>query len=360
MNYVIEPNSGYWFSAGKFKAGDTILFKAGQHDYFSGTECSGEPLNPIFVSFEAGVVFSKGFDFTNCRHWVIDGGPDKRFYIKGANGVAMGFKGKCGNITIKGVKIEGCYSFIWFKTEVNEQQFANWDYWTKNPDGTISASYVMDGLTLENFDFQTCNFDGGYIGSTGQKADRPVTIDGVTYLPFPVNVKNIKISNGTLNDSSRTGLQISGLIGADSYLRGCTISNSGRGREAYQGANFRLGFNSPDGFEISDCIFDGSFLYNVQTQCGGNLIFNGNTVKNSCVVNGVPNIEKMAAVQIDTFNQYPAKINVQYNTIDKSNNNVSLVIYGTKQSLSPDSIVANNTLQGAVSYTHLRAHETPE
>ena len=173
MNYVIEPNSGYWFSAGKFKAGDTILFKAGQHDYFSGTECSGEPLNPIFVSFEAGVVFSKGFDFTNCRHWVIDGGPDKRFYIKGANGVAMGFKGKCGNITIKGVKIEGCYSFIWFKTEVNEQQFANWDYWTKNPDGTISASYVMDGLTLENFDFQVI--------ATSQ--------DGLNLLPLQVRAR---------------------------------------------------------------------------------------------------------------------------------------------------------------------------
>jgi hypothetical protein len=277
---------------------------------------------------------------------VIDGGTDKNFYIKGANGVALGFKGTCANITIKGVKVENCYSFLWFKTEVNEQQFANWTYWTKNADGTITANFVMDGLTVDNFEFNHCNFDGLYVGSTGQKADRPVVIDGVTYYPFPVKVKNIKFNNGTINDSARTGLQVSGLIGQGSYLKNVMISNSGTGREAYQGASFRLGFNSPDGFEISGCTFDGSFLYNVQTMCGGNLIFKNNIVKNSCKVGGIPNVEKMAAVEIDTFNQFPAKIDVQGNTIDGSNNNVSIVVYGSKTSLSKDSIVTNNTIQG--------------
>lgn len=346
MNYEIQPNTGYWFGANKFKPGDTILFKAGQHAYFSGTDCNGTADKPIVATFEQGVQFSKGIDFTNCQNWILDGGAERNFYIKGASGIAMGFKGTCGNISIRGVRVQGCYSFLWFKTEVNEQQFANWTYWTKNDDGTITANYVMDGLTLENFDFQTCNFDGCYVGSTGQKADRPVVIDGVTYYPLPVQVKNIRFSNGIINDSSRTGLQISGLIGDASYLKNVVISNSGRGREAYQGANFRLGFNSPDGFEIDGCTFDGSFLYNVQTMCGGLLKFTRNTVKNSCIVNGIPNVEKMAAVEIDTFNQFPAKVTVENNSIDKSNNNVSLVIYGTKQSLSKDSIVRNNQLQG--------------
>jgi hypothetical protein len=55
----------------------------------------------------------------------------------------------------------------------------------------------------------------------------------------------------------------------------------------------------------------------------------------------------MAAVQFDTFNQYPAIIDCQGNTVDGSNNGVSLVIYGTKISLSKDSIVANNNFQGS-------------
>lgn len=346
-HYDIASNSGYWFGANKFKAGDTILFKAGQHAYFSGTDCSGTPENPIVATFEPGVIFSKGIDFTNCKNWVLDGGADQNFYIKGASGIALGFKGTCGNITIKGVKVEGCYSFLWFKTEVNEQQFANWTYWTKNADGTISANYVMDGLTVENFTMKKCNFDGGYIGSTGQKADRAMVIDGVTYYPYPVQVSNIKISNGVIDGSSRTGLQISGLIGTGSYLKNVTIMNSGEGREAYQGANLRIGYNSPDGFEIDGCTFDGSFLYNVQTTCGGLLKFTNNIVKNSCRVGGIPNVEKMAAVEFDTFAQYPCKIDCQHNTIDGSNNNVSIVIYGTTKSISKDSVVANNTLQGS-------------
>jgi hypothetical protein len=347
MHYDIEPNTGYWFGANKFKPGDTITFKAGQYAYFSGADCSGTEQQPIVATFESGVQFSKGIDFTNCKWWVLDGGADKNFFIKGASGIAMGFKGTCGNITIKGVKVDGCYSFIWFKTEVNEQQFASWDYWTKNDDGTITANYVMDGLTLDNFEYDNCNFDGGYIGSTGQKADRAVVIDGVTYYPFPVQVTNIHISNGKIDSSSRTGLQISGLIGTGSYLKNVTISNSGQGREQYQGAGFRLGYNSPDGFEIDKCTFDGSFLYNVQTMGGGLIKFTNNKVINSCSVNGVPNVEKMAAVEIDTFNQYPAKVQVEGNNIDGSNNGVSLVIYGSTKSLSKDSIVRNNTLEGS-------------
>lgn len=346
-HYDIAPNTGYWFPKDKFKPGDTITFKAGQHAYFSGTDCAGTADAPITATFEDGVQFSKGIDFTNCKWWVLDGGANQNLYIKGASGIAMGFKGTCGNITIKGARVDGAYSYIWFKTEVNEGAFANWDYWTKNPDGTISANYIMDGLTLDNFSFNNLNFDGGYIGSTGQKADRPVTIDGVTYYPFPVKVSNIKISNGTIDRSSRTGLQISGLVGQGSYIKNVTISNSGLGKEQYQGASLRIGYNSPDGIEIDGCTFDGSFLYNVQTMAGGKVKFTNNHVKNSCSVEGVPNIEKMAAVEIDTFDQYPATIDVEGNTIDGSNNNVSLVVYGSTKSLKAASIVANNSLQGS-------------
>jgi hypothetical protein len=346
MHYDIAPNTGTWFGTDKFKPGDTILFKAGQHAYFSGEGSSGTPDLPVVATFESGVVFSKGIDFTNVSNWILDGGTNKNFYIKGATGVAMGFKGKCNNITIKGVKVENAYSFLWFKTEVNEGAFANWNYWTKNPDGTISANYVMDGLTLDNFTFTNGGFDGCYIGSTGQKADRPVTIDGVQYMPLPAQIKNIKISNGTLNGAARTGMQVSGLIGTGSYLKAVNISNCGTGREAYQGACFRLGFNSPDGFEINGCKFDGSFLYAVQTQCGGLLKFINNTVINSTKVNGVPNVEKMAAVEFDTFDRYPCTVDVEGNTVDGSNNNVSLVIYGSKVSLSADSVVRNNSFQG--------------
>lgn len=348
MNYEIAPNTGYWFGKDQFKPGDTILFKAGQHAYFSGTDCAGTSNNPITATFEQGVVFSKGIDLTNCQNWIFDGGASQNFYIKGATGVAIGFKGTCKNIAIKGVKVEGAYSFLWFKTEVNEQAFANWTYWTKNPDGTISANYVMDGLTVDNFSFLTCNFDGCYIGSTGQKADRPVTIDGTVYYPFPVQVSNIHLSNGVIDSSARTGLQISGLIGAGSSLKNVTISNSGTGREAYQGASLRIGFNSPDGIEIDGCTFDGSFLYNVQTQCGGQLKFTNNTVKNSCYsAHGVPNVEKMAAVEFDTFDKYPCTVTATGNTVDGSNNNVSLVIYGSTKSLKAASNVGGNNFQGS-------------
>ena len=342
MKYEIKQG-GNWFE-GNYKPGDILHFAAGNYTYFSGANTNGTIDNPIICLFDAGVIFSNGINLTNCSYWKFDGGSNKNLVIKNAPGAALSFKGKCNGIEITGVKIDTAYSFLWFKTEVND--FNTWDYWKKNGTGGIEASFIMEGLTVTNFEFLNGGFDGGYVGSTGQKADRPVTIDGITYYPYPAKVSNIKFENGTLNGAARTGIQISGLINGGSYLKNVTIQNCGKSQESYQGACFRLGGNSSGGIEIDNCVFDGSHLYAVQSQGGGLIKFTNNTVKNACIVDGITNTEKMAAVEFDTFENTPATLNISGNKIGPSNNGVSVVIYGNPKSIIGPNIFSNNTCEG--------------
>ncbi len=301
-------------------------FPAGNYSYFSGANTSGTKDNPIVCNFAAGVIFSNGINLTNCSYWKFDGSDNKNLLILNASGVALSFKGKCNGIAIKGAKVQNPFSYIWFKTEVAD--FNTWDYFTKNADGTIQASFVMDDLTLTNCEFSGAKFDGGYIGSTGQNADRAVKmVDGNTYYPLPAKVSNIKIDNITINGAARTGLQISGLLEGTNYLKNSSISNCGQSLEAYQGASFLIGGNSPGGIEIDNNTFDGSNLYSVRTDGGGVIKFTNNTVVNATEVNGKANTQPMAAVQFDSYENTP----------------LTLII---TKSLSADSVFEDNILEG--------------
>lgn len=342
MNYEITPG-GHWFE-GNYKPGDVLHFVAGNYTYFSGANTSGTKENPIICTFDAGVTFSSGINLTNCSYWKFDGGVNKNLFIKDATGVALSFKGKCNGIEITGVKVDKAYSFLWFKTEVGD--FNTWDYWIKNDDGTISASFIMDGLTLTNFEFLNGNFDGCYICSTGQKADRAVVIDGTTYYPLPAKVANIQIQNGLIDGAARTGMQISGLLNGINFLKNVTIRNCGKSQESYQGADFLIGGNSAGGIEIDSCIFDGSHLYNVRSSGGGVIKFTNNKCDNATFVDGKQNAEQMASVEFDTYDDTPATLFIEGNTIGASNNEVSVVVYGTIKSVNPASTFKGNTCAG--------------
>lgn len=342
MNHEIKPG----IRSGIYNPGDTLTFIPGTYDYFTADGTSGTSDQPIRLIFQNGVKFTSGFDMSNVNWIIFDGGGTaKNLLIEGATGVPLSFKGKCNNIVIDGIRINGAYSYIWFKTEVAEQSFANWSYWTKVGD-KIEANYIMDGLTVRNFDFRDAKFDGGYISSTGQKADRPIKMpDGITYYPFPPKVANVKFENGVIDGAARTGLQISGLVSSESWLDNVTIKNCGTSLEAYQGACFLLGGNSSK-IKITGCMFDGSHLYAVRTDGGGLIEFTNNTVLNSTTVNGAQNTEKMAAVQFDSYEADPATFVITGNKVDASNNGVSVVVYGNERSVSANSVFANNQLAG--------------
>lgn len=335
---------GKWFE-GNYKPGDVLHFPAGKYTYFSGANTNGTADNPITCLFDEGVEFSNGFNLTDCSFWKFDGGVNKNLVIKNAPGVALSFKGKCNGIQISGVAVDGAYSFLWFKTEVAD--FTDWDHWQKNDDGTISPSFQMNGLTLTNFKFSNGKFDGCYIGSTGQNADRAVVIDGITYHPLPAKVLNIKISNGVIDGAARTGMQVSGLVSGDNFLKHVEIKNCGQSLEQYQGACFLIGGNSPGGMVIDNCLFDGSNLYAVRTDGGGVIQFTNNVVNNATVVNGKENDQPMAAVQFDGSDEEPTTLKIENNDVCASNNNVSIVVYGSSKSITADSTFLNNSLDGS-------------
>ncbi|MGN6352811.1 MAG: right-handed parallel beta-helix repeat-containing protein [Parafilimonas sp.] len=336
--YTVKAGS----TGGTYKAGDIVNFEGGNYTYFI-LNGYGTKDDPIQLNFKSPVTFKNGFDITNAGGFIMDGGVNKNLLIKDASGVPLSFKGKCRDVEIKGIVIDGAYSWLWFKTEVGE--YTSWDYWTKNADGTISPNYVMDGLKLSNFDFKNAKFDGCYIGSTGQQADRAVVIDGKIYYPLPAKVANIQIENGTMDGAARTGMQISGLLNGINHVKNVAIKNCGKSLENYQGACFLIGGNSPADIEIDGNTFDGSNLYAVRTDGGGEIKFTNNVVANSNKVNGVIRPTKMAAVQFDGVKPQ-TKLIITGNTIDASNNGVSIVVYGDKNTVSAESIIANNRLAG--------------
>lgn len=337
--YTIKAGS----IGGTYKAGDILNFEGGNYTYFV-LNGYGTKDDPIQLNFKSPATFKNGFDIANAGGLIMDGGVNKNLLIKGATGVPLSFKGKCRDIEIKGIAIDGAYSWLWFKTEVGE--YTSWDYWNKNPDGTISSNFLMSGLKLSNFDFKNANFDGCYIGSTGQQADRAVIIEGKTYYPLPAKVANIQIENGTMDGVARTGMQISGLLSGTNYVKNVTIKNCGKSLENYQGACFLIGGNSPADIEIDGNTFDGSNLYAVRTDGGGVIKFTNNIVANSNKVNGQVRPTKMAAVQFDGMAPQ-TKLIITGNTVDASNNGVSIVVYGDKNTVSAESIFANNKLAGS-------------
>lgn len=327
-------------------AGDTLNFAPGNYTYFVLNGVNATKAKPVVLLFNAVATFKNGFDVTNSKGLKFDGGNAYNLKVRGATGVAFSFKGKCGDIQLIGADVDGAYSWGWFKTEVGEPAFANWDYWTKNADGTISANYIMDGLLVKHCIFKNAAFDGWYVNSTGQQADRAMVIDGKTFFPLPPKCANIQFEDVVMDGAARTGMQISGLLSGNNYIKNVTIKNCGKSLENYQGACFLIGGNSPADIEIDGNTFDGSNLYAVRTDGGGTIKFTNNTVAHSNTVNGQIRPTKMAAVQFDGVKPQ-TKLIITGNTVDPSNNGVSIVVYGDKNTVSAESVIANNKLAGS-------------
>ena len=193
-------------------AGDTLDFAPGNYTYFVLNGVNATKAKPVVLLFNGVSTFKNGFDVTNSKGLKFDGGDAYNLKVRGASGVAFSFKGKCGDIQLIGADVDGAYSWGWFKTEVGEPAFANWDYWTKNADGTISANYIMDGLFVKHCIFKNAAFDGWYVNSTGQQADRAMIIDGKTFYPLPPKCANIQFEDVVMDGAARTGMVATSVI----------------------------------------------------------------------------------------------------------------------------------------------------
>lgn len=322
---------GYWVTNSNLKDGDTAYLLKGNYTYISG-----ENLNNVTFLGEPGVVLSAGFNFTNSSNLKFDGGTKTRnIQIKGAGGVALSFKGKCNNIKINGVDIDGAYSYLWYKTEIDDFG-ADTSYW----------HIKMNGLYVTNCTWTGAKFDGVYVGSTNQQANRKIVINGKTYYPLPADVANIRFTNVYITGSYRTGMQISGCTSGTNWVKNCSIINVGTNMESDHGAALRLGGRTKN-FTVDKCIFKNTWLYAFHSQASGNLVFSNNTVDSATAVAGKINPQPMAAVEFDTYNK-PTFIKIYKNTIDYSNNNVPVVIYGSDKTLSDTgNVYAENTTKGS-------------
>jgi hypothetical protein len=329
--YDIEPNSGVYNPVHP-APGDTVYLKKGQYDWISWGNISGDSAHSIILMGDSAVM-SSGFEFNDCRYWHIAGGITITSPKPVPYNVAFKIRGKSGGFEIENVDFENVYSAIWFKLECNE--YKDTSYW----------SWIMDGLYVHDCNVRHCHFEGFYIGSTDQSCKRPaVASDGKTYYPCPPKVRNIRLKNIYMDSCWRTGIQVSGLDSSDSWIRYCTIRNSGMGHESDQGASFRLGGRSAY-FNISNCTFSNSWLYAVQSQGSGLIKFVNNRV-DSATHCGSNNPQGMACVQFDNAT-YPTTLKIKDNIIGWSNTNVAVVIYANKPAqFTADNVYSGNITKG--------------
>lgn len=311
--------------------GDTINLLPGNYGYITFSNIYGTPSNKIIITCSGSVTMSNGFAFYDSRHIRISG--KNMLWIKdNPNTVAINIEGKSSDFEIDHIKARNVYSLCWFKTEPT--LYKDTSYW---------STMIMDSLYMHDDSVWNSNFESLYIGSTDQNADRKcLANDGNYYYPYPASVRNIRLVNLFVDSSKRTGGQISGLLLGKNVIHNCTFLYSGTNKESNQGAAFRIGGRSVN-ITVDSCTFINSWLYAFQSQATGKVLFRWNNVDNATKLD-VVNPQQMAAVEFDNYGMTTYRI--RENNIGFSNNNVSVVVYGTPQTVSTNSLYYNNITTG--------------
>lgn len=319
-----ESDKGLYINGKNFdyNPGDTLVMK-GQWSYCTIANMYGAPDNHVIIINEgAQVHLTSGFSFTNCRFIKLLGTGTKEKYgflisVAVNDGVGISIQGRSSAIEISNVDIYNKTYGYWVKQEascIDSLQYPNW---------------VINHIRIHDGRIRKANQEGMYLGSTDPNGTRPVNCDGKIKYPKPLRLGNIKVYNMIIDNTFRSGIQLSCGSEGENEIHDNTITNCGfEFQPNGQGSGISLG-GYTQAHVYKNTIIN-TFTMGISSLGAGHLVIENNTVKNSGLLAG-HKVNGMASIMVDTRPTNPAdstKFRISNNTLG-SNTDVNVRVYKT-------------------------------
>lgn len=318
-----------------YSPGDTFVL-TGKWSYCTLENVYGTADKKVVIINQGGQVqLSSGFSLTNCRFIKVVGNGTKDKYgfrISSAinSGVGITIQGRSSNIQIARVDIYNKTYGYWVKQEAScadSLQYPNW---------------VIKNISICNGRIQSCNQEGMYLGSTDPNGKRAITCNGKTIYPKPLRLGNIKVYAMTINNTYRSGIQLSCASEGTNEIYNNTISNCGFEYNTNgQGSGISLGGYTTA--NVHDNTISNTFTMGISSLGAGPLTIRNNKISNTGVLSG-HKANGMASIMIDTRYTDPTTnttFTVYDNTIG-TNTDVGVRVYRTYPTYTTSNAIYSN------------------
>jgi hypothetical protein len=337
--YIIkQPDNGKYINGADlpYSPGDTLVLKASAnpYSYLALENFHGNAQKfVVLINEDSQVEMTNGIAVTNCSYFKIQGtGSAEKYGFKiediSSNGVAIDINGRSSNIEVNNIQINKKTYGFWVKQEANcadSLQYPNW---------------VINNIFIHDNSISNVNQEGMYLGSTNPNGGRSVSCNGITITPVPLRMGNIEIYNNIIQNSGRSGIQLSGADSGVNEIYNNSITNAGLEFNAIQGNGISLG-----GFShanIYNNIIKNTFGPGIFCLGAGSIFIHNNTIDSSGFLEG-KTVNGMAGIMVDTRPTNP----VDSSLLNITNNKIGVnTDYGIRFYKTLDTYKTGNFLSG--------------
>ncbi|MGI8952093.1 MAG: right-handed parallel beta-helix repeat-containing protein [Chitinophagaceae bacterium] len=321
-----------------YSPGDTLVLKAAQnpYSYFALENFHGNADNYVVIINEgAQVQFTNGIAITNCSFLKVQGtGSADKYGFKiedpASNGVAIDINGRSKNIEVNNVYINKKTYGFWVKQEascIDSLQYPNW---------------VINNIFIHDNKIENVNQEGMYLGSTGPNGNRPITCNGISISPVPLRLGDIKVYKNIIDNSGRSGIQLSGADSGVNEIYENNILNAGLELNSVQGNGISLG-----GFthaNVYNNVIKNTYGPGIFCVGAGLIIIQNNTIDSSGFLQQ-KKIDGMPGIMVDTRPTAPVDSSLLHIINNKigANTDYGIRFYKTYNTYKKGNIIQGNT-----------------
>jgi parallel beta-helix repeat protein len=183
---------------------------------------------------------------------------------------------------------------------------------------------------------------GMYLGSTDPNGGRTITCGGAVTSPWPLRLGNFQIHNNVVENTNRTGIQLSGAEFGTSAIHDNTIRRTGLELNNQQGSGIALG-----GYTRADVLnntIQESYNAGILVLGAGPVTVRGNSISNSGNVAG-NTAPGMAGIMVDVRPTTPftrLQLTIRNNTIG-ANTDAGVRVYRSLDGYAATNMICQNT-----------------
>lgn len=288
----------------------------------------------------------KGFSIGNMDGLKIlkDTSDRRGFYIGGDMlGTGSEIFGKSRNIEIGFVDWGKKFYALRCKNEADCDQSLN--------------EWVLDNIYIHDFDISDTDSQGFYFGSTDPAGTtRKIMCNGKEMLYKPSPLGRIRIADGTVSNTGRPGIQLSGASEGLSEIWNVKVFNTGLQLDDAQGTGISLGGMTRA--YVHDCEVDSTLSWGIAS-IGATYARIENNIVSNTGKNSKGTLPWPSNILTDTRTTKPfttTTIIIKGNKLGSVgvNQKANIEIGDTAKSMNTDNIVENNTVDGKPAVVEVR------
>jgi hypothetical protein len=276
-----------------------------------------------------------GFAIENSTHIRVTGtGSSDNYGFRvdsgDKTGAGVSIFGRSKNVEVDHVELRNKMYGFWIKEEANcdaALQYPNW---------------VLDNMKIHHNHIDGMGQSGMYLGSTDPNGGRAITCGGIVTHPWPLRLGNFQIHNNLVENTNRTGIQLSGAEFGNNAIYDNTIRSTGWELNNQQGSGIALG-----GYTHADVLnntIQDSYNAGILVLGAGPVNVKGNIIANSGYLPG-NTAAGMAGIMVDVRPTTPftrLQLTIRNNTIG-SNTDAGVRVYRSFDGYAASNVICQNT-----------------